>query len=182
MVAPVRIIASDAAVFALRHCSIGLPRCPATTVKYSDAPVGYTCEMWHSTNAGVPVSASAVVSASVTAAFSAEMLDQLVAVSRVSHKRAGRQQRVAQVRRVEAAVLPCARRRLAKRRAAMGGQQRPGLGVPALDVRLGSLEHRDREAAAGDAVLADALGGGQVDAGLGFVGEPDDGRARYRFG
>ena len=71
MVAPVRTIASDAAVFALRHCSIGLPRCPATTVKYNDAPVGYTCEMWHSTSAGVPVSASAVVSASVTAAFSA---------------------------------------------------------------------------------------------------------------
>ena len=71
MVAPVRIIASDAAAFALRHCSIGLPRCPATTVKYSDAPVGYTCEMWHSTSAGVPDSASEVVSASVTAALSA---------------------------------------------------------------------------------------------------------------
>src|SRR3954468_19306808 len=85
MVAPVRIIASDAAVFALRHCSIGLPRCPATTVKYSDAPVGYTCEMWHSTSAGVPVSASAVVSASVTADLTAAMLDQLVAVSNVSH-------------------------------------------------------------------------------------------------
>src|SRR6201991_2665029 len=85
MVAPLRIIASDAAVFALRHCSIGLPRCPATTVKYNDAPVGYTCEMWHSTNAGVPVSARAVVNASVTADFTAGTFDQLVAVSRVSH-------------------------------------------------------------------------------------------------
>src|SRR5258705_19031 len=54
MVAPVRTIASDAAAFALRHCSIGLPRCPATTVKYSDAPVGSTCEMWHSPGAAVP--------------------------------------------------------------------------------------------------------------------------------
>src|SRR5215470_7837144 len=85
MVPPARIIASDAAAFALRHCSIGLPRCPATTVKYSEAPVGYTCEMWHSTSAGVPVSASAVVSASVTADFNAETFDQLVAVSSVSH-------------------------------------------------------------------------------------------------
>src|SRR5258705_5540978 len=85
MVAPVRIMASDAAVFALRHCSIGLLRCPATTVKYSDAPVGYTCEMWHSTSAGVPDSASEVVSASVTAALSAGTPAQLVAVSRVSH-------------------------------------------------------------------------------------------------
>ena len=40
--------------------------------------------MWHSTSAGVPDSASAVVSASVTAAFSAGMFDQSVAVSRVS--------------------------------------------------------------------------------------------------
>src|SRR5439155_25103935 len=85
MVAPVRAIASDAAAFALRHCSVGLPRCPATTVKYSDAPVGYTCEMWHSTSAGVPDSASEVVSASVTAALSLDTLDQLVAVSSVSH-------------------------------------------------------------------------------------------------
>ncbi len=80
-----RTIASDAAALALRHWSIGLPRWAATTVKYSDAPVGYTCEMWHSTSAGVPDSASDVVSASVTAAFSAATLDQVVAVSSVSH-------------------------------------------------------------------------------------------------
>src|ERR1700704_4761970 len=85
MVAPVRTMASDAADLAVRHCSIGLPRWPATTVKYSDAPVGYTWEMWHNTSAGVPVSASAVVSASVTAALSVPRLDQLVAVSSVSH-------------------------------------------------------------------------------------------------
>src|SRR6476620_5468193 len=85
MVPPVRMIASEAAAFALRHCSIGLPRCPATTVKYSDAPVGYTCEMWHSTSAGVPDSASEVVSASVTAALSAGTFDQLVAVSFFTH-------------------------------------------------------------------------------------------------
>src|SRR4029078_10822855 len=85
MVPPVRLIASEAAAFALRHCSIGLPRCPATTVKYSDAPVGYTCEMWHSTSAGVPDSASEVVSASVQAAWSGGKLDHLVAVSSVSH-------------------------------------------------------------------------------------------------
>src|SRR3569833_1778352 len=85
MVAPVRIMASDAADFALRHCSIGLPRCPASSVKYSDAPVGYTCEMWYSTSAGVPDSASEVVNASVTAALSAGTLDQLGAVSSVSH-------------------------------------------------------------------------------------------------
>ena len=85
IVAPVRIIASDAAVFALCHCSIGLPRWPATTVKYNEAPVGYTCEMWHSTSAGVPDSASDFVRASVTAAFSAGTLDQFVAVSSVSH-------------------------------------------------------------------------------------------------
>src|SRR6478735_6717550 len=85
MVAPVRIIASDAAVFALCHCSIGFPRCPATTVKYSDAPVGYTWEMWHSTSAGVPDSPRDFVSASVTAALSAGTLDQFVAVSSVSH-------------------------------------------------------------------------------------------------
>src|SRR4029079_4064103 len=86
MVAPTRIIASDAAALALRHRSIGLPRWAATTVKYSDAPVGYTCEMWHNTNAGVPESASAPVSASVTAALSVARFDQLVAVSRVSHR------------------------------------------------------------------------------------------------
>src|SRR6201999_4272986 len=57
IVAPVDTIASHAAVLAARHCSIGLPRCPATTVKYSEAPVEYTCEMWHSTSAGVPDSA-----------------------------------------------------------------------------------------------------------------------------
>src|SRR5215204_5933928 len=98
MVAPVRTIASDAAALALRHCSIGLPRWPATTVKYSDAPVGYTWEMWHNTSAGVPVSAVSfpqslrscpprdVVRASATAALSAPTLFQLVAVSSVSHK------------------------------------------------------------------------------------------------
>ena len=40
----------------------------------------------------------------------------------------------------------------------------------------GALEHRDGQAAAGDAVLADALGGREVDAGLRLVGEPDHGR------
>src|SRR5574337_1910495 len=85
MVPPAAMIASEAAALAVRHWVIGLPRWAATTVKYSDAPHAYTCEMWHSTSAGVPVSASAVVSASVTAALTVGMLDQLVAVSRVSH-------------------------------------------------------------------------------------------------
>src|SRR3954453_16368805 len=79
-------MASDAAAFALCHCSTGLPRCPATTVKYSDAPVGYTCEIWHSKSVGVPDSASEAVNASVTAALSAGTFDQLVAVSSVSHR------------------------------------------------------------------------------------------------
>ena len=54
--------------------------------------------------------------------------------------------------------------------------------MPAPDVRLGSLEHGDRQAATGYGVFADAVGGGQVDAGLGFVGEPDDGRAGTGLG
>jgi len=85
MVPPARTIASDAAALAVRHCSIGLPRWAATTVKYSDAPVGYTCEMWQSTSADVPDSVSAPVSASVTAVLSAGMFDHVVAVSSVSH-------------------------------------------------------------------------------------------------
>src|SRR4029079_13769111 len=36
MVAPTRIIASDAAALALRHCSMGLPRCPETTGVYRE--------------------------------------------------------------------------------------------------------------------------------------------------
>ena len=45
----------------------------------------------------------------------------------------------------------------------MGREQGAGLGVAALGVGGGALEHRDGQAAAGDALLADAVGGGEVD-------------------
>ena len=47
--------------------------------------------------------------------------------------------------------------------------------MPARDVRVGALEHGDRQASAGDLLLADAVGGRQVDPGLGLVGQPDHG-------
>ena len=112
----------------------------------------------------------------MTAALSAGRLDQLVAVSSVSHSAPADS---SESRRYGALNRPCSHARagrLAQRRAAAGLQHRPGLGVPALDVRLGALERRDRQAAAGDLLLADALGGGEVDAGLGLVGQPDHGR------
>src|ERR1700747_2563279 len=134
------MIALQAAVLAARPWSIGFPRWPATTVKYSEAPVAYTCEMWHSTSAGVPDSASAVVSASVTAVFSAGILDQSVGVSSVSQRapagrQAARKQRVAQARRPDPAVLPGPSRGFAQRRAAQSCDELPGFGVPAFGMR-----------------------------------------------
>ncbi len=61
--------------------------------------------------------------------------------------------------------------------APLAPQQRGGLGVAALGVGAVPLEHGDRQTAAGDGLLADALGGGQVDPGLGLVGQPDHRRA-----
>ncbi len=178
IVAPHRTIAAEAAVFAFCHCSIGFPRCPATTVKYSEAPVGYTCEMWHSTSAGVPDSASGGRQRlchgclqRVEVRPARRRLERFAQCSR-------RQQGIPKVGRTEAAVLPRQGGRLAEGGAAVGLQHRTGLGVPARGVLRGALEEGDAEAAAGDGLLADVLGGGEVDARLGFVGQPDHGRTR----
>ena len=104
----------DAAVLAVRHCSIGLPRCPATTVKYSDAPVGYTWEMWHSTSAGVPDSASAVRQRLGHGGLERGDVGPVGGRLERLAQRARRQQRVAQVGRAEPAVLPGAGRVLAR--------------------------------------------------------------------
>jgi hypothetical protein len=44
--------------------------------------------------------------------------------------------------------------------------------MPTLSVISGALEHRDPQTAAGDALLADAAGSGQVDARLDLIREP----------
>src|ERR1700730_13126198 len=125
--------------------------------------------MWHSTSAGVPVSANAFVSASVTAAFSAGSLDQSAAVSRVSHRAPADS---SESRRYGAANRPSS-----QRPPAPGRQHRAGFGVPALDVLLGALDHGDAQAATGDLAFADRLRGGEIDPGLDLVGEPNDGGA-----
>ena len=86
-----------------------------------------------------------------------------------------RQQCIAQIRGVETAVLPSLRGAFADRGAAVGGQHGAGFLMTTLRMGGGALEHCDRQATAGDALLTDARRGGQVDAGLDFVGEPNDG-------
>ena len=118
-----------------------------------------------------------VVSASVTAAFSAGTLDQLVAVSSVSHNAPADS---SESRRYGALKRPCSHAFAGASPSEvppLASIRRPRLGMPALDVVLGALEHGDRQATAGDGVLADALGGGQVHAGFGLVGEPQHRRA-----
>ena len=78
-------------------------------------------------------------------------------------------------------MLPGAGRGLAERGAALGGQQRAGFVVAAFGVCGSAFEQRDGQAAAGDGLLADALGGRQVDAGLDLVGQSDDRRAGARL-
>ena len=175
MVPPVAMIASQAAFLAAHHCSIGLPRCPATTVKYSDAPVGYTCEMWHITSAGVPDSANDGRERFGDGGLQRGKVRPVGGGLEGLAERAGGQQGVAQVRGGEPATLPGLRGCLAQRRAAVGFQQRARLGLPALGVFLGALEQGQPQAAAGDLVFADRFGGGEVDPGLGLVGEPHDG-------
>ena len=85
------------------------------------------------------------------------------------------EQRVAQVRRVEPAVRPGLARAVALGAAAEGGQ-RLGHGGPAgLDLRGGALVTHDHQAGALGAALADGVGAGEVDRGLGLVREPQDG-------
>src|SRR5437588_8982880 len=81
---PVARIASLAAVLADRHCATGSSAAAQATVKYSDAPVGYTCETWHRTTGGVPCAASDSRSAPPTASYSRPTEDQNVTVSSVS--------------------------------------------------------------------------------------------------
>jgi hypothetical protein len=64
----------------------------------------------------------------------------------------------------------------------VGFEQCAGLGVAALGVGGAALERRHGQAAAGDLLLTDVLGGGEVDAGLGLVGQPDHRRSGRGLG
>ena len=158
------------------------PRCAATTVKYSDAPVGYTCEMWHSTRAAVPDSDSAVVSASVTAAFSAAMLDQFVAVSRVSHSAPAAS---SASRRYGAPNRPCSHARAGASPSDVPPWATSTARVSACRLSVCAAVPSNTVIARQPPAIclfADVLGGGEVDAGLGLVGQSDDGGAGAGLG
>ena len=133
--------------------------------------------MWHITSAGVPDSASDVVSASVTAALSAEMLDQSVAVSSVSQSAPAAS---SESRRYGAANRPCSHAWAGPSPSDVPPWASSSARVSACLLSACSLVPSNSgrsQAAAGDLVFADRLGGGEVDAGLGLVGKPHDGGA-----
>ena len=89
--------------------------------------------------------------------------------------------RVAEVRRVEAAVRPGLAGAFADRRTAQAGEQRGDRGALRLDRGWGALVAGDHQAAAGR-LSADLVGAREIDRGLGLVGEAEDGRQHPGLG